>query len=139
MFSKILLATDGSNNALRAARHVAQMVKNQPAEVTILSAAYVPSTYLDDFSAGLLESFLKDARQALDFTRKVFDQEQVSYQIKLDRDRHPAEAILHEAGEGDYDLIVLGSRGLSNREAKRLGSISQEVAERARCSVLLIR
>jgi nucleotide-binding universal stress UspA family protein len=139
MFQKILVATDGSDNALRAARKIAELVKRQPAQVTLLCAAYVPSRYRDDLGDEITESFLEDGRQALRFTQEVFQKSGLDCTIRMIRDRHPAEAILSEAHEGGYDLIALGSRGLSRRDAKRLGSISHEVAERARCSVLLVR
>lgn len=139
MFSKILVATDGSDNALRAARQAMQLVKKLPARATLICVAYVPAMYRDDIGTELSESFLDDARQALRFTEKVFAEEQLSCETKLVQDFHPADAILEEAKAGDYDLVVLGSRGLSEREAKRLGSVSLEVAQRAECSVLLVR
>lgn len=139
MFSKILLATDGSGNALRAARQMAQLAKKIPAKVTLLSAAYLPSMYRGDIGTELTESFTEDARQALHFTRQVFDGERMDCETKLVQDAHPADAILEEAAAGDYDLIVMGSRGLSERDTKRLGSVSLEVVRRAQCSVLLVR
>ena len=139
MFSKILLATDGSDNALRAARQVAQMVKKQPAKVTLLSAAYVPSTYRDDVNENLIEGFNQDARQMLHFTKKIFDEQELPCETRLVQDLHPAEAILKEAKTGQYDLIVMGTRGLSAREAKKLGSVTHEVVQRAECAVLLVR
>ncbi|KPL19357.1 MAG: hypothetical protein AMJ92_03480 [candidate division Zixibacteria bacterium SM23_81] len=139
MFSKLLVATDGSDNALRAARQAIQLVRKLPAKATLISVAYVPTMYRDDIGAELNESFLNDARQALRFTEKVFTEEQQSCDTKLVQDLHPADAILEEAKAGNYDLIVLGSRGLSEREVKRLGSVSQEVVQRAQCSVLLVR
>jgi hypothetical protein len=70
MFSKILLATDGSDNALRAARQVVRMVKKQPAKVMMLSAAYMPSMYLDDIGPELAESFVDEARQGKSWSVK---------------------------------------------------------------------
>jgi len=139
MFQKILVATDGSDNALRAARQAAQMVKKLPAQVTILSAAYVPAMYRGDLGEEAVEGILEDARQALRFAKEVFQEEKVTCSTKLIQDKHPVDAILDEAQTGGYDLIVIGSRGLGKREVKRLGSVSQEVAGRAPCSVLLVR
>lgn len=139
MFEKILVATDGSDNALRAARQVAEMVKKQPAKVTLLCAAYVPSMYRDDIGSELAESFVDDAREALQHTREVLEEEKVACDTKMVRDLRPADAILQEAKKNTYDLIVIGSQGLSEKKSIRLGSISREVTERAHCSVLLVR
>jgi nucleotide-binding universal stress UspA family protein len=50
-------------------------------------------------------------------------------------DRDPVAALLHHAGEDD--LLIVGSRGLSGLRA--LGSVSERVAHRSRCSVLVVR
>ncbi len=50
-------------------------------------------------------------------------------------ERAPVDALL--AAGGDADLIVVGSRGLHGFKA--LGSVSERVAHRARCSVLVVR
>lgn len=54
----------------------------------------------------------------------------------LERDpRAPVEALV--AASGKADLVVIGSRGLHGIRA--LGSVSERVAHRARCSVLVVR
>jgi nucleotide-binding universal stress UspA family protein len=50
---------------------------------------------------------------------------------------HPADVILDTAAREGVSLVVLGSRGLSGVRA--LGSVSERVAHRARCSVLVAR
>jgi nucleotide-binding universal stress UspA family protein len=48
---------------------------------------------------------------------------------------HPVDALVDASAEAD--LVVVGSRGL--RALKALGSVSERVAHRARCSVLVTR
>jgi len=50
-------------------------------------------------------------------------------------DREPVDALV--AASADADLLVVGSRGLHGLRA--LGSVSERVAHRARCSVLAVR
>ena len=49
--------------------------------------------------------------------------------------KSPVSALVETSG--DADLVVLGSRGLHGLKA--LGSVSERVAHRARCSVLVVR
>jgi nucleotide-binding universal stress UspA family protein len=56
--------------------------------------------------------------------------------VRLDH-RPAVEALVERAAEGDADLLVVGSRGLHGVAA--LGSVSERVAHRARCSVLVVR
>jgi nucleotide-binding universal stress UspA family protein len=50
-------------------------------------------------------------------------------------DRSPVDALV--AGAEGVDLVVVGSRGLHG--LRSLGSVSERVAHRARCSVLVVR
>lgn len=50
-------------------------------------------------------------------------------------DRSPVDALVEASGSAD--LVVVGSRGLHGLRA--LGSVSERVAHRARCSVLVVR
>jgi nucleotide-binding universal stress UspA family protein len=52
-------------------------------------------------------------------------------------DRRPVEALIERAAEANTDLLVVGSRGVHGMAA--LGSVSERVAHRAGCSVLVIR
>ena len=48
---------------------------------------------------------------------------------------NPVAALL--AASAESDLLVVGSRGLHGLRA--LGSVSERIAHRARCSVLVVR
>jgi nucleotide-binding universal stress UspA family protein len=50
-------------------------------------------------------------------------------------DAHPVEALVEASAEAD--ILVVGSRGLHG--LRSLGSVSERVAHRARCSVLVVR
>lgn len=51
----------------------------------------------------------------------------------------PAEAILDTAKRVDADLIVLGTRGLSDLKGLLLGSVSHKVIQLSRCSCLVVK
>jgi len=50
-----------------------------------------------------------------------------------------AKAIVDEADRFDADLIVMGSRGLSDFEALLIGSVAHKVLHYAHCPVLVVR
>ena len=53
----------------------------------------------------------------------------------------PVDAILQEAEDGEYDLIVMGSRGV-NLECdgdRLLGSVAERVLHRTPCPVMIVR
>ncbi|MBK5132931.1 universal stress protein [Candidatus Bathyarchaeota archaeon] len=51
----------------------------------------------------------------------------------------PWEIILDMAKDGDFDLVVMGSRGISSVKRFLLGSVSAEVSMLVQSSVLLVR
>jgi amino acid transporter/nucleotide-binding universal stress UspA family protein len=50
-----------------------------------------------------------------------------------------AEAILQEAKEGEYDLLVIGASNEWRIKSLLVGALPDAVADRARCSVLMVR
>lgn len=51
---------------------------------------------------------------------------------------HPAEVIAALAGEGGYDLVVIGARGLSYVESVLLGGTTEAVLKSSPCPVFII-
>ncbi len=61
-------------------------------------------------------------------------------QVKtLLKEGHIVEEILKAAGEGEFDLIVMGARGLSRIKEIVMGSVSDGVTRHAPCPVLLVK
>jgi len=52
---------------------------------------------------------------------------------------HPVETILDYAQEGNYDIIVVGSRGLGGLSKALLGSVSNAIVQEAKTSVLVVK
>jgi nucleotide-binding universal stress UspA family protein len=136
MFKKILVATDGSPNAMRAAEAAMDIAKALNAEVTLVYVAYVPPLYNSDISDELRESFIDDGKKILQDSRKAFDAAGYAVKTRLIRERKPATAICELGTE--FDLIVLGSRGLHEEEGRAVGSTSSQVVHCAPCAVLLV-
>ena len=54
-------------------------------------------------------------------------------------DGKPAEQILEVAGSEGVDMIVMGSRGLSDAKALFLGSVSHKVTNHATCTCVTVK
>jgi nucleotide-binding universal stress UspA family protein len=50
----------------------------------------------------------------------------------------PDEKIVEIAKDGNFDIIVMGSRGLGGRSST-LGSVSSKVIDKAHCPVLIVK
>ncbi len=51
----------------------------------------------------------------------------------------PGDVILYEAANGDFDLIVIGNRGLSGLKEFVLGSVSHQVVDESKIPVLVVK
>ncbi|HUV04250.1 MAG TPA: universal stress protein [Armatimonadota bacterium] len=146
LIRKILLATDGSELAMRAGRYAAEIAGCTGADVTILNTAEVSG--VTEFVTYSIEAGRKPSQQRetgediVEKARKPFLDTGVPTHTKI-IEGYAAEVILGEAEDGKYDLIVMGSRGagmgLIRRVVFGLGSVAERVIANAPCPVLVVR
>ncbi|AGL00796.1 universal stress protein [Desulfoscipio gibsoniae] len=142
MINKVLLAVDGSENALRAARFTIGLLRSIATArctiITIVSFTREEARYLGvsdiDYSAALetrVQGLLKDTREL--FSREGMVMEEVVLQGDVARN------IVHYARDHAFDIIVVGTRGLSNTKGMLLGSVSYKVIQMAHCPVITVK
>ncbi len=139
MYSKILVASDGSGPSIRAARTAALIAKATSAEVTVLTVASIPEQYKGDLSDDLEEGYIDEWRKALEATVKEVKAQGVEAGARLVREGRAAPAILKELESGGYDLLAVGRTGSGSPASKTMGSISDSLASEATCSILIAR
>lgn len=131
---KILVAYDGGQPARRALDLAADLAERFEAKVGVVSvipyrSGRSPIDPWDDRSVHTAE--LAEARTIL-AERGI---EAVLYEPAGD----PAITIEQVAEEGDYDMVVVGSRGLGAVSRILQGSVSEHVATHAAATVVVAR
>jgi len=121
-YRHLLIATDGSSTADRAARKGYALAKRLGASVTLLFVGH-PKTG---------ELVLQDT------VATVGEGSGVTSAIEI-RDGKPAEEIVDAAVSEGFDLVVIGNRGMAGAKATLLGSIPRDVAESSPVDVLVAR
>jgi nucleotide-binding universal stress UspA family protein len=71
--------------------------------------------------------------------RETLNREKVSYDIELIQGSDPAKTLETTAKKENFDLIIIGSRGLGNTVSMLLGSVSRQVVSNAQCNVLVAK
>jgi len=130
VISKILVAVDGSKHAQKALKHAVQLALKNNAAVTLLNVA---QTILPQIRT-------ETARSMGD--RIVSEAAAQVKELKVDKRveiGNPAKTILDVAKKGNYNLIVVGRRGLNPATRFLLGSVSDKVSRHAQCSVLIVK
>lgn len=144
---RVMLATDGSPDAERAARVLATLPGLR--EITVVSVVRplgAEKMVLDRFhdaesrkmQAELLRQRRNAAHQAMQQAVDVLKNGPASLRTQLLSGR-PAQAIARAAQREGVDLLVVGSRGLAGVKAVALGSVSHAVAQVAACPVLIVK
>lgn len=129
-FSKILVAVDGSKNAQRALNYAMQLGEKYKSNITLLNVAQTMLPRIQEETAkNMGERVVSEAASHVKGVR-------VDKKVEVG---HPAKTIIDFAGNGNYDLTVLGSRGLNPVKRFVLGSVSDKVARHAPCSVLITK
>lgn len=140
----ILLAVDGSSSSLDARDLVADLPWPRETRIILLTAFEVPATWFTgpalagDWFTGALDALREQAREELATIALPLEQRGWMIEQRVAEGR-AATAILSTADEVDADLIVVGSRGRGPIRSMLLGSVSAEVTNESRRSVLVAR
>jgi nucleotide-binding universal stress UspA family protein len=143
---RLLVATDGSAHALRAAALAARLAREMPkVEITVLNVGHIPAVVYGGAGAEAMADFTaihdaldRDGQTILDATVREFADVDVPI-ARLYREGDPSRAIVEAAEETKADLIVIGSRGRGQLGGLILGSVSERVLHRAGIPVLVVR
>jgi nucleotide-binding universal stress UspA family protein len=155
-FCRVLLVTDGSPSSLSAARYLRRFPL--PADVAVNIMHVLPPPYtpvmMEPYSgtwqtvyagfpapeeeAALRSKEKKFGEALLARTDRLLRGEGIPSTSRLARGDAATE-ILDYASKNQMDLIVAGSRGLSQFKSFWMGSVSRKLVHYASCSVLLVK
>ncbi|WP_026702701.1 universal stress protein [Salibacterium aidingense] len=139
MYEKILLAADGSEHSLRAVKHAIALVKGEQApHIDIIYVVDGEKSKSDVLHYGNTEIIQTKRKEKLTPVEEILMKEHISYEVHV-KHGEPGPSIVKFANEGDYDCVVLGSRGLNQLQTMVLGSVSHKVAKRVECPVMIVK
>jgi nucleotide-binding universal stress UspA family protein len=142
---RILIGVDGSPEAAAAVNDVAQRVWPNGAECRVIGVLEVFRPPLTELEANVQEAFERATAHQRQWLTNACESAaaalrdrklQASYSV-LEGD--PKHVLLAEAEKWKAHSIFVGARGLSRFERFTLGSVSTAVAQRAHCSVQVVR
>ena len=138
---KILVPVDGSAHAEKAVAqavlfaqlcqatltllHVVDLNRKISAFEQVSTGGYIPAEFKEDGYKLILAA-----------QEKIPENIQTENIVEIGV---PAEIITEISNKDDFDLIIMGSRGLGTLERVFMGSVSQYVLAHATCPVMVIR
>ena len=150
--SRVLIATDGSDTAIDAARHAVELL-GPSQEYTAVFVVPPPSHVYPAGGFGIgveplggpsvapaveeeqLEAAEEEGQEALQRTVASLGLDAETIAAEGD----PGREICRLAASGHYDLVVVGSHGTGLVRRVLVGSVSHYVVHHATCPVLVVR
>ena len=121
---RILVGIDGSNYSDRALLEAVSIAKKFSGFVKVITV----------HGRGME----KKANEILEHA-KFYVENEVDYELSAILGSNPARALHNVADHENFDLIVVGNRGLGSKVSLLLGSISRRVVADAECNVLVVK
>jgi nucleotide-binding universal stress UspA family protein len=142
MFHKVLVATGGSPWSEKAVQYAVGLAQDYDLRLVILHVITdAPPYFIAEAGASVdqvLEGSEEVGRGILAEAVQRADEVGIERETELAWGRVP-EVVCRVAQERGCDLIVVGSRGLTGFKRLMLGSISNAVASKAPCPVLVVK
>lgn len=136
MFEKILVAFDGSKSSKKALDISIELAKKFDSSIQLVSVIAQ-----SDFAA--LKNEVTSTEESVFYQKlqeKAIKSRKCEVEIKpVIVYGHPADGILEYVKSKNFDLMVIGSRGLSGTQRIFLGSVSDELSHHSPCPVLIVR
>ena len=122
---KILVGVDGSRHSKKALIEAINVAKKFSG---FIKAVTVYKQGMD-----------QEAEKVLEETEQHLKKEKVDHSLSSILGSNPARALVNIAKHENFDLIVVGSRGLGSAASILLGSVSRQVVSKANCDVLVVK
>lgn len=141
MFNKILVPTDGSESSRHALIEALEIAKKFNSEVELFHATQTQEAYYGyDVGYSFVinpDQIKKNGELALEYTLRGIDVGDV-HLSKKHVPGNAASRILEEV-KGEFDLVIMGTRGHGAFTGAILGSVTQRVLAHSHCPVLIVK
>ena len=138
---RILCPVDFSPTSEASLDYAIELAKEFGAAIELLHSYQVSPAVMSPYGPGMHGDFIEEYRQAaadqLAKTREKVEAAGVAVKAVLSQE-YPSEAIVRAAKEGQADLIVIGTRGLTGLKHVLLGSVAERTLRMAPCPVLTV-
>jgi nucleotide-binding universal stress UspA family protein len=155
LFHKILVPLDGSEHSLKALERATEIAKKFSGKITLIhvySVSIQPIMLPEPTTLGspgipILTGaeVSRIAEAAREFGNRILrdgEEKVKAEKVQVEKtlvEGHAVEEIVRAATEGNFDLIVIGARGISHIREILLGSVTDGVIHHVHCPVLVVK
>lgn len=122
---KILVGIDGSDHSKKALIEAIKIAKKFSGFIKVITV----------YAQGMAE----EAENILEEAEQHLKKEKINHTSSSILGSNPSRALINLAEHENFELIVVGSRGLSRAASFLLGSVSRKVVSKSHCDVLVVK
>lgn len=122
---KILVGVDGSDYSTWALMEAISIAKKFSGHIKVITV----------YKRGSADEAKKIQLKA----KQLLDEEKIDSSFSAILGSNPSRALVDTAKNENFNLIIVGSRGLGRAASFLLGSVSKQVVSKASCDVLVVK
>lgn len=139
MYKRILVAIDGSEHSIRAAEQGAHFAQtNEGSTVEVLYVIDPQKSRKEVLRAHDQVEMDEKRTELLNPATIKLTENNVPYELKV-LHGDAAHTITDHANRGEFDLVIIGSRGLNMLQKVVLGSVSDKAIRGVKTDVLIVK
>lgn len=136
---KILNPVDGSEHSVHSTQHAIEMAQLFDAEIVLLHChAKFPIVMAEPYFQQAIDDITKESETLIAPFEKMLEESGVRYDIRILEGSAGSKIPEVERIE-KIDLIVMGSRGVTDFTGLILGSVTHQVLHKSKCPVFVTK
>ena len=136
---KILNPIDGSDHSIRATEYAIKLAKLLDAEIILLHChARFPIVLAEPYFQQAIDEINKASEELVDPFIEILEQGEVKFEVRI-LEGAPGNKIPDVVRIEKIDLIVMGSRGVTDFAGLFIGSVAHQVLHKSECPVFIAK
>lgn len=136
---KILVPVDGSDSSTHAVKYAVDLAKPLNASVFFYHVLHLPALAGITLTKSMKESSQEKIDAILGSAISIANKANVSCKQQVQGGGNSGKKIIEFAKKFNFDLIVMGPRGMSSASEAFLGSVSHHVIHKSPIPVTIVR
>ena len=138
-FKKILNPVDGSDHSKRSTQYAIELAKQFNSKIVLLHCHNrFPVVLSEPYFQEAINEIMKTSEELVSPFETVLEEGEVEYEVRI-LEGIPGSTIANVAQIEKVDLIVMGSRGVTDFEGLFLGSVAHQVLHKSDCPVFITK
>lgn len=139
-FEKILNPVDGSDHSRRSTEYAIALAEQFGSKIVLLHChSRFPVVLSEPYFQQAINEIVKASEELVEPFEKMLEDSGIEYEVRI-LEGLPGTTIAEVARVETIDLVVMGSRGVSDFEGLFLGSVAHQVLHKVEsCPVFIVK